>query len=306
MYEYLRDDKPEDGMRRGDEALQLVHNVIDIAGSIFAALLLVGLLSLMVLFQDRFIYFPLRYSRPQLEEAKKFGVREVRFRTSQGNQTAFFWRKEDSDIAPQNVWLLFGGNGDVALAWIDLLRASPSDRTGYLLIDYPGYGICQGRPNPQTILDNSEVALQTLRENKHWKLGAETLCVLGHSLGGAAALQFAVKNVVRKILLVSTFTTMDEMVRAQIRIPLGHLLRHRFDNVASLKAILSQKEVPEICIFHGQTDEIIPLKMGRSLAQVNPSRIKFFELPGSGHNDILQTPLPLSLQTALFGSRMPD
>jgi pimeloyl-ACP methyl ester carboxylesterase len=266
-----------------------------------AALVLLGLGALLVLFQDRLIYFPLRYSTAQLEEARAVGVQEVRFRTSQGNQAAFFWRNEDSDTAPQTVWLLFGGNGDVALAWMSLVRAFPGRRTVFLLIDYPGYGICEGRPNPQTILENSERALQTFLEVKGWKLDSDALCVLGHSLGGAAALQFAAKYAVRKILLVSTFTSMEDMVRAQIRIPLGGLLRHRFDNVESLNAILSQNEVPEIRIFHGQADEIVPPKMGRTLAQLDPSRIKFSEIPGARHNDIVQLPLPLSLQSALFG-----
>jgi uncharacterized protein len=266
-----------------------------------AALVLLGLGTLLVLFQDRLIYFPLRYSTAQLEEARAVGVQEVRFRTSQGNQAAFFWRNENSDTAPQTVWLLFGGNGDVALAWVNLVRAFPARRTLFLLIDYPGYGICEGRPNPQTILENSERALQTLLEVKGWKLDSDAVCVLGHSLGGASALQFAAKYAVRKILLVSTFTSMDDMVRAQIRLPLGGLLRHRFDNVASLKAILSQNEVPEIRIFHGQADEIVPPKMGRTLAQLDPSRIKFSEIPAARHNDIVQLPLPLSLQSALFG-----
>ena len=275
--------------------------MIDIAGWILGALILLGLVSLVMLFQARFIYFPPRYSTTQLEEARKVGVQEVKFRTSQGNQAAFFWRSEDSDIAPRHMWLLFGGNGDVALAWVSLIRSFPDPRSGYLLIDYPAYGICDGRPNPETILENSERALQVLREEKGWNLGPDTLCVLGHSLGGAAALQFAAKNPVRKILAVSTFTTMDDMVRTQIRIPLGRLLRHRFDNVASLKTILAQKKIPEIFLFHGKADEIIPPRMGRALANLDPIRIKFSEIPGASHNDIFQMPLPQSLQSALFG-----
>ena len=106
-----------------------------------------------------------------------------------------------------------------------LVRDFPGRHTGFLLIDYPGYGMSEGRPNPQSILENSERALQALLEQKHWKLDADALCVLGHSLGGAASLQFAAKHVVRKILVVSTFTIMDDMVRAQIRISLGRLLR---------------------------------------------------------------------------------
>jgi pimeloyl-ACP methyl ester carboxylesterase len=287
--------------QRGNREPKVKILMTEIAVWFCAALVLLGLGALLVLFQDRLIYFPLRYSTAQLEEARAVGVQEVRFRTSQGHQAAFFWRNEDSDTVPQTVWLLFGGNGDVALAWASLVRAFPGRRTVFLLIDYPGYGICEGRPNPQTILENSERALQTLLEVKGWKLDSDALCVLGHSLGGAAALQFAAKYAVRKILIVSTFTSMEDMVRAQIRIPLGGLLRHRFDNVESLNAILSQNEVPEIRIFHGQADEIVPPKMGRTLAQLDPSRIKFSEIPGARHNDIVQLPLPLSLRSALFG-----
>jgi pimeloyl-ACP methyl ester carboxylesterase len=267
-------------------------------GWFLAPLLLVGLISLVVLFQGRFIYFPLRYSPAELAEAKTIGVQEVRFRTSQGNQAAFFWRSEDSETIPQNIWIVFGGNGDVALGWVALVRDFSGP--GFLLIDYPGYGICEGRPNPQSILENSERALQTLLEQKHWKVGADALCVLGHSVGGAAALQFAAKHVVGKIVVLSTFTAMDDMIRAQIRISLGRLLRHRFDNVASLKAILSHKHVPEICIFHGEADELIPSNMGRALAQLDPKLIKFVEIPGAHHNDVVQMALPLGLQSALF------
>jgi uncharacterized protein len=268
----------------------------DLTSWLFAALLFVGLVSLVLLFQHRLIYFPVRYSTAQLEEARNAGVQEVKFQTRQGNQAAFFFRQEHRETTPENLWLVFGGNGDVALEWLPMVRSFPGPRTGFLLIDYPGYGICEGRPNPQTILENSERALQALLEQKHWKLDAGALCVLGHSLGGAAALQFAAKYAVRKILVLSTFTTMDDMVRTQIRIPLGRLLRHRFDNLVSLKAILSQNQVPEICILHGEADEIVPPKMGRALAQLDPSRIKFAEVPGAGHNNIIQMALPLNLQ----------
>jgi pimeloyl-ACP methyl ester carboxylesterase len=261
----------------------------DIALWLLAALLLFAiLLSLVVLFQDRLIYFPRRYSAAQLEQARTADVQEVRFRTSQGNQAAFFWQNEDSATVPQSIWLLFGGNGDLALNWLDIIRSFSSRGASFLLIDYPGYGICEGRPNPETILENAEGALQSLLEEKRWKIGPETLCVLGHSLGGAAALQFAAKNIVRKILVISTFTSMDAMVRAQIRISLGPLLRHRFDNINSLKTILSRNPVPDIFILHGQADEIIPLKMGQALARLDPGRIQLTEIPGADHNDIIQ------------------
>jgi uncharacterized protein len=294
----LKEARPGSIVSFGKPERQPSTPMTDLTGGLLGGFILLSPVSLLVLFQHRFIYFPLRYSSAQLEEARTTGAQEVKFRTSQGNQVAFFWRKDDSEVALENLFLLFGGNSDVALAWMSLLRAFPAPHSGYLLIDYPGYGICEGKPNPLTILENSERALQTLLEIKGWKCGPGSLCLLGHSLGGAAALQFAAKNAVRKILIVSTFTSMDEMVRAQIRIPLGPLLRHRFDNVAALKAILSKRDVPEICIFHGQADEIIPPKMGQALARLDPMRIKYFEIPGAHHNDIMQMPLAESLETA--------
>jgi uncharacterized protein len=264
----------------------------------FVAFLVGGaLVALLLLFQSRFIYFPLRYSIAQLQQAKLVGTQEIRFRTSQGNQTAFFWRTEISAAAPKNLWLVFGGNGDLALGWLELVRAFPSPCTGFLLVDYPGYGICQGKANPQTILENSEGALQTLLDQNGWTTEADALSVLGHSLGGAVALQFAARRPMRKIVMVSTFTTMDDMVRKQIGITLGPLLRHRFDNITSLETILSRDQVPEISIFHGQLDEIVPPRMGAALAQLNPTQIKFAAVPEAGHNDIIQKALPLILQT---------
>jgi hypothetical protein len=142
------------------------------SGWLLAALFPVALISVVVLLQDRFIYFPSRYSPADLREAKNIGVQELRFMTSQGSQAAFFWRSNDSETAPQNVWIVFGGNGDVALNWIDLVHDFPGPHTGYLLVDYPGYGICEGRPNPDSILESSENALQT-------SSGTETLATWG-------------------------------------------------------------------------------------------------------------------------------
>jgi hypothetical protein len=107
----------------------------DLTSWLFAVLLLVGLVSLVLLFQHRLIYFPVRYSTAQLEEARTVGAQEVKFRTRQGNQAAFFFRHEHRETTPENLWLLFGGNGDVALEWLRLVRSFPGHRTGFLLID---------------------------------------------------------------------------------------------------------------------------------------------------------------------------
>jgi hypothetical protein len=93
----------------------------DLDSWFFAVLAGGALLAAVLFFQSRFIYFPLHYSAAQLQEAKSIGTQEIRFRTSQGNQTAFFWQSEevqgrfvpdrrDAPIspatAPKNLWLV--------------------------------------------------------------------------------------------------------------------------------------------------------------------------------------------------------
>jgi pimeloyl-ACP methyl ester carboxylesterase len=257
------------------------------------------MLSLLARVQGRFIYFPRRYRTVDLEQARANGVEELSFTTSQGEQTAFFWHKTESGSALRNIWLVFGGNGTLALEWLSFFVEFADPRSGVLLVDYPGYGVCEGEPDPKTILENSQTALAALLANKRWKPGTNTLFAFGHSLGGAAAFQFAVTHRVEKIVAVSTFTTMDAMVRATIRISLGQLLQHRFDNMVSLKAILARKEAPEIYIFHGELDELVPVEMGRTLAQLDPSRIRFVAVPAARHNDVIEKALPLGLRSAL-------
>ena len=63
--------------------------MIDTAVWLSVAVILLALVSLVLLLQDRFIYFPLRYSTADLREAQTLGAHQVTFQTSQGKQTAF-------------------------------------------------------------------------------------------------------------------------------------------------------------------------------------------------------------------------
>ena len=44
-----------------------------------------------------------------------------------------------------------------------------------------------------------------------------------------------------------------------------------------------------LLFFHGDRDEIIPLKLGRRLFEAAPEPKWFVEVPGAGHNDLVET-----------------
>src|SRR5262249_34280668 len=88
----------------------------------------------------------------------------------------------------------------------------------------------------------------------------------------------------RKLVLCAPFTTMTAMAMRTVGWPLCYLNRHPYDNVARLASLLSAGA--EVRIFHGDADEVIPVRMSRELAALFP-QIKYKEMPGSHHNEIV-------------------
>jgi uncharacterized protein len=238
------------------------------------------------LLQRSFIYYQRRYPAAVVQSVLSRGVTVIEFRTSQGKQAAFLYRRVASHHPPRRLWLMFGGNAMLALDWLDLVREFPDRSAGFLFVEYPGYGSCQGSPNPTHILETSQGAFHALQGRMHWSFDPESTGVVGWSLGAAAAVQFADKQSVEQVILIAPFTTMSDMVKKVTGLPPGPLLFHRFDNVRALRRILDQTPTPKVTIVHGRTDTLVPISMGRALAMLDPDRIRFVEIPAADHNDV--------------------
>ncbi|WP_395717154.1 alpha/beta hydrolase [Prosthecobacter sp.] len=238
--------------------------------------------------QSSLIYHPHPY-RAEFETMLR-GARgqRVTFTTSQGRQTAFYIPpKNVPGGLPRAVWLCFGGNGSLALDWLHFIGAW-DENFAYLLVDYPGYGDCEGKPTPGRIRESGNAAFEALA--RHLQAPPQDLqprlAVLGHSLGSAAALMAAEDLDVRRGVLLSPFTSMTDMGRIMLGWPLCHLNLHRFDNRKTLRRVAAREGV-KFVIFHGVADEVIPVRMGRDLAAAHPKATTFHEVPGAHHNDIL-------------------
>lgn len=238
--------------------------------------------------QSSLIYHPNPYRAEygmMLRDTK--GVR-VAFTTSQGRQTAFYIPPRTASAGlPRTIWLCFCGNGSLALDWLHFTGAW-DENFAYLLVDYPGYGDCEGKPTPARIRESGKAAFEALA--RHLQASAADLkprlAVLGHSLGSAAALMAAEDLDVRRGVLLSPFTSMTDMGRIVLGWPLCYLNLHRFDNRKTLRHIAARGGAKFI-LFHGTADEVIPAGMGRELAASQPQAVTFHEVPGAHHNDIL-------------------
>lgn len=237
--------------------------------------------------QSRLIYYPRPYDEKDLTDLKRAGGQQLDYRTSLGRQVAFYLPpKSPASGVPHRVWLCFAGNGSLALDWLGFVE--DWDRScGYLLIDYPAYGACEGKPNPSSIRESSIAAAKRLAEELQTtaELLKPKISVLGHSIGCAAALMAADDLDVKRAVLIAPFTTMTEMGRKVLGWPLCHLNLHPFDNRRHLTSIVNKGA--RITIFHGADDSMIPVAMSRELTAQHPEAVSLSEIRGAGHNDIV-------------------
>lgn len=242
------------------------------------------------LFQERLIYPARHYSAGQLEQLPRELV--VLRDPSNHESIVGFYRPPLDGGVPRSLWLAFGGNGDDALRWDGLLSSSVTRERGFLMVEYPGYGARAGSPSPESLLSGTEATVQALAQH----LGTSVTdlesrtSLIGYSIGSAAALQYAARHPVKRIILFAPFTSMLDMARRVVGSPLCYLLTHRYDNLAALRTILAHGK-PSISVFHGAQDSFIPNSMGQAVAAHAPG--SHFELvPEADHGDVAELAAP--------------
>ncbi len=235
--------------------------------------------------QSWFIYLPRRYT-PEDYEGAPPSMKEIVYTTTEGSMTAYYVPARGEF---RRLWVVFNGNGGTALGWRHFARDCPASGAAFLLVDYPGYGVNEGRPAPWTIQESAEEALRaTAREFDDRQELSKSLCVLGHSLGAATGLAFAARHPdIQRVIAVSPFTSMRSMARRTVGWPLCLLLTHHFDNDKRLGEMAARRDPPDVFIVHGTADDVIPVSMGKELAALHPRMIRFIEIPGADHNALI-------------------
>lgn len=218
------------------------------------------------------------------------GSAQVEATTSAGRQVAFYIPPRVGDAGPpRRLWMVFGGNAALALDWLDFVDQFPDDSAGFYLIDYPGYGLCEGRPTRRTILESNEALVAALAQR--WGADADHIAgeigILGHSIGAAVGLEWAAHHRTDRLVLLAPFTSMVDMAKRVVGWPLGLLVKDRFDNRDRLREVAQQAARPSVVIFHGTDDTIVPPRMSRELAQMFPDWIRLHEVADTDHNLLL-------------------
>jgi hypothetical protein len=239
-------------------------------------LLYVVLLLLVAGCQNRILYQPRRGSEEAFIAAG--GRENIRpWRDAQGRLIG--WHRANPRAA--NRLVVFHGNAGCALDrgyYMDAFEHVGGGADWEVwLFEYPGYGPRPGSPGRSAFIPAGRTALQGL-------LAADSrpLFLLGESIGSgtACALAGEIPERIAGLALVVPIARLLDVAREKFPwLPVGLLLRDRFDNIASLASYHGP-----VAVVVASSDEVVGAAQGRTLHAAYGGPKLLIVLDGAGHN----------------------
>ncbi len=211
----------------------------------------------------------LRATRVKRNLLKKF--KTIRFASTDGARL-FAWFIPPAKKQP--TILYFHGQAESILSHQDVVEFAYRNGYGIFMLSYRGHYRAWGLPSEQGVYNDAQAAI-----NKLNSLGIITKNIIlwGHSLGTAVAMQTAVSNRVKALILQSPIkdihSAANDVLKFYIRhIKVGWIRKYvhnhfkdieflqKFDNINKI----SKVRCP-ILLAHSKTDRIAPSKNSREL-----------------------------------------
>lgn len=145
-----------------------------------------------------------------------------------------------------------------------------------LAVEYPGYGVCLGRCDRESVMVNAHAGLRFVTHSL--KLPLDRVKLFGRSIGTGPALMLAARYKVAGLVLVSPFINIKDLFQEKVG-PLAAFVEEWFSNDKEMVQVQSAT-----LIIHGQRDILIPCSHGRSLFDLCPSRKVFINPEFMEHN----------------------
>jgi fermentation-respiration switch protein FrsA (DUF1100 family) len=181
-------------------------------------------------------------------------------------------------VVPAAAMLWFYGNGETIGAIWPVIRDFRPPGAALLVADYPGYGASGGRATEAGIYEAGALAYRALASRPG--VDPKRIYVYGRSLGSAVATHTAADNPAAGLILESPFTSARDMAARTYRIFPLFLVRLKLDNLGTIRRV----HCP-VLVFHGTADRLVPMDMGRRVAEAAPGPKEFVMIEGAGHNE---------------------
>jgi len=222
--------------------------------------------------QDRLLYFP-----------ETTTLADVVSRRLSAWPTAYEFRGlvAEPAIALRGSVIVFHGNAGHAGQREYYASALTPLGLRVILAEYPGYGPREGQLGERSLVDDAE---QTIAR-AHQLYGAPLLLV-GESLGAGVAAAAASRQR-DKLAGLMLITPWDRLVNVAAHhfawLPVGWLLRDRYDSIAHLAAF----DRP-VLVALAERDSIVPARFGMALYESLSAPKRLTVVSGAEHNDWIE------------------
>lgn len=221
-------------------------------------------LQLRILFQPTWAY---TWSPPEHEDFTYKGI------------TGWVFRFNEQ---PHSKWMLHchGNSGNISHLR-HIISLCQRQGLNILVFDYRGYGKSAGRPTPQRICEDGEAAYEYLTQ--HLQVNSDRILIWGESLGGAVATHVASKHPHSVLVLVATFSSLDDVIKD------SHpgLISRFFCFVlrAMVNCLVSKDKIDKVkgavVVLHSRDDEVIPFPSAeRMYGRIQHGCKRFIEVTG--------------------------
>jgi pimeloyl-ACP methyl ester carboxylesterase len=231
-----------------------------------------GLLILMAVFQERFVFHPAAtITTTPADDGAPFEDHTII--TADGEALHAWWIPRPEAVA---TIVFFHGNGGNLSDRSELFATLYRRGFQVLAVDWRGYGRSTGSPSEQGLYTDGRATWTYVTETLG--IPPDQVIIHGRSLGGGIATKTAAECKPGGLILEATFTSTSDVVRHQLPIglPVGLLNRHPFASIERIGDITCP-----ILVMHSPNDETIPYALGQQLATA--AGVSLIDLPG-GHN----------------------
>lgn len=247
--------------------------------SLFIVLILV--VGIVVVYARHLEFSSLYYPVKQIEATPKsvgLSYQDLTFETSD-DQKINAWFIPGDAKAPV-IYFLHGNGGNIGGR---LAKISFFHKLGIkvFIIDYRGYGKSSGKPSEKGLYADALAGYHYLCGVL--KIPADHIVLYGESLGGAVAIDLAVKKPVGGLIVEGSFTSIADMAKKFYPYLPSFLIFSRYDSYSKVALI----KVPKLFICSPQ-DEIVPFALGKKLFGQAAAPKEIFQAQG-GHNDCFFT-----------------
>jgi|CXWL01.1.fsa_nt_gi fermentation-respiration switch protein FrsA (DUF1100 family) len=225
-------------------------------------------------FQTKLIYFP-----SQTIEATPASVGlafDDLMLTADDGVNISAWFVPNSDA--RATILLFHGNAGNNGDRVQELRVLHSLRCNVMIVDYRGFGESEGHPTENGTYMDARAAWDHLTQFRG--IPDRSIIIMGESLGGAVAIDLALRHPPAALVVQSTFTRLADIAARHYRfLPVRWLLRHRYDSIDKVGRVSCPK-----LFIHSTGDTLIPIANGKALFDAASEPKQFLQTPGE-HNE---------------------